>query len=216
MLLHLRPTMLSSETVVSLIDLQVEPFGLYLRGGRELMTGRPYPNKHYNVVCRKKGKKAIRGILLKVDGPVEGFNYTARWLAGGIVVTHRVSCSILDQEFGAASDDMWLWRGTSGGWGNRMPDGFRDAVPMYVQPVMQLVDSSEQRSATVDVVNFKSGWIIDRTQVFAMPTIEPERLFSFPQEDDTRMPRLEDAFEARISRRPWPMPLNANQEPRIQ
>jgi len=214
MLLHLRPTMLSSEVFVDLIDLRIEPFGLYLRGGRELMTGRPYPNKHYTVVCRKTGKKAINGIFLKVNRQVEGFDYTARWLAGGIVVTHRVSCSVLDQEFGAASDDMMFWRATSSGWENRMPDGFRGAVPIYVEPVMQLVDTSGKRSSTLDVIDFKTGWIIDRTQVFAMPSIEPDRLLS--SEFRPRMPAPEDAFEARISRRPWRMPSNASQGPRIQ
>jgi Family of unknown function (DUF6012) len=202
MLLHLRPMMLSSGIFVNLIDLRIGPFGLYLRGGRELMTGRPYPNKHYTVVCRKKGKKAMNGILVKVNGPVKGFDYSARWLANGTVVTHRVSCSILDQEFGAASDEMWFWLGTLGEWENRMPERFRGAVPVYVQPVMQLVDSSEKRPSTVDVVDLKTGWIIDRTQVFAMPTIEPERFLSFPQEDQTRMPKLEDAFEACIAERP--------------
>lgn len=216
MLLHLRPMIFSSGVFVDLIDLRIEPFGLYLQGGRELMTGRPYPNKHYTVVCRKKRKKAMNGILVKVHGPVKGFDYTARWLANRTVVTHRVSCSILDQEFGAASEEMWFWHATSCGWGNRMPERLRGAVPMYVQPVMQLVDSSERRPSTVDVVDLKTGWIIDRTQVFAMPTIEPERFLSFPQEDQTRMPKLEDAFEARIAERPRQKRLLGDFGPRIQ
>jgi hypothetical protein len=214
MLLHLRPKMLSSGAFVDLIDLRIEPFGLYLQGGRELMAGRPYPNKHYAVVCRKSGKKAINGILINVNGPVSGFNYTARWLAGGIMVTHRVSCSVLDQEFGAASDDMMFWRATSSGWENRMPDAFRGAVPVYVEPVMQLVDISGKRSSTLDVIDFKTGWIIDRTQVFAMPSIEPDRLLS--SEFRERLPAPGDAFEVRVSGRPWRMPSNASQGPRIQ
>jgi hypothetical protein len=68
----------------------------------------------------------------------------------------------------------------------------------------------------VDVVDLKTGWIIDRTQVFAMPTIEPDRFFSFPQEDETRMPKLEDAFEARIAERPRRKVVVGNHGLRIQ
>lgn len=68
----------------------------------------------------------------------------------------------------------------------------------------------------MDVVDLKTGWIIDRTQVFAMPTIEPERFLSFPQEDQTRMPKLEDAFEARIAERPRQKRLLGDFGPRIQ
>jgi hypothetical protein len=214
MLLHLRPTIISSGVLVDLIDLCIEPFGLYLRGGRELMTGRPFPNKRYTVVCRKKGKKAIVGILLQADAPITEFHYIARWLADGIVVTHRVYRSVLDQDFGAASEDMMFWHGMWRGWKNRVPEGLRNAVPQQVQPVMQLVDSSGKTSSTLDIVDFETGWITDRTQIFAMPSIEPDRL-SCPEFRE-RMPALEDAFEARAARRPRLVPANRNPGLRIQ
>jgi hypothetical protein len=56
MLMHIRPRIYcpfgdedNHHVAVKLIELTLEPLGLYLRDGVELATGRPYPNKSYVV-----------------------------------------------------------------------------------------------------------------------------------------------------------------------
>jgi hypothetical protein len=66
MLLHIRPKLFSYCDAVELVDLEIKPLGLFLRGGRELATRRPYPNKGYVVGCRRAGsRKALDGILIE-------------------------------------------------------------------------------------------------------------------------------------------------------
>jgi hypothetical protein len=90
--------------VAALIDLTVEPFGLYLRGDVDLDTRFPYPNKRIAVACRKKGRKALNGILIQVPTAVD-FEYTARWAVDAqFVSTHRVMHRLLDKELDAASE----------------------------------------------------------------------------------------------------------------
>ncbi len=201
--------MYSEEVFVDLIDLRIEPFGLHLLRGRDLMTGRPYPDRRYIVGCRKKGRKAIDGILLKTSEPVTEIHLIARWCASGPVVTHRVHYTILDQEFGAASDKMALWRGTERGHASRVPDRYREFAPIHAEPLMQLVDSAPARWMTKDVIDFRTGWISDRSQRFAMPSIQPERLMELVF--SPRMPAVEDAFEVQISKRPCRVPLRRSQ-----
>lgn len=200
MLLHLRPKIFSGNLLVNLLEVRIEPFGMQLLGGRDLMIGRPYPNKNYVVGCRKKGRKAIDGILLKLDGLIEKFCLMAKWQASGVIVTHRVHYTILDRDFGAASDKMMLWYGTPSGLQYRIPDCYRGLAPVYAEPVMHLEDSDSSRRMAKDVINIKTGWICERTQIFAMPSIEPERLLDL--EFNPRLPLPEDAFEVRAPQRP--------------
>jgi hypothetical protein len=206
MLLHLRPKIYSADILVDLLELSIDRFGVQLLRERDLMIGRPYPNKNYVVGCRKQGRKAIDGILLKVDGPVDKFCLTARWQASGIIATHRVHYTILDCDFGAASDKMMLWHKTRSGLPSRIPVYYRGCPPIYTEPVMHLEGPASARRLTMDVVDIGTGWIADRTQSFAMPSIEPERLLD--RESNPRLPAPEDAFEVRVSRRPFLVPAS--------
>jgi hypothetical protein len=193
MLLHIRPQMLSPVREVRLHRLDVEPFGIRLFGGLDLMVGRPYPNKRYVVACRKEGKKAVDGIFVMTSAAVSEFSWTAEWLIyQDKVVRHHVSCKLPDREFGAASDHMMLWSATYGGWGDRRPEAARRTGPVFTEPVMELIPKGTVRPGIEDVIDKESGWIVERRQVFAMPTIERERLLCTDFTD--RMPRIESAF----------------------
>lgn len=110
MLLHLHPRLFSDFADVELVDLSIDPLRLKLRGGVDLMTRRPLPNKHYAVACRRQGRKAINGIFIDTDKPVTEFLYTARWaIHADFICTHKVHYQLLDAEFDAASDSMVLW-----------------------------------------------------------------------------------------------------------
>ena len=203
MLLHISPRIISDGNFVELIDLRIEPFNLHLRYGYELMTGHPYPNKNWTVLCRKKGQKAMNGILLKVDGDIDCFSYTARWNVYGDSVTHRVFCSILDNDFAAASDSACLWHGTlDGRWSDRWPKAIKHDGTMYIEPSMEVESRIRKNLPTKDVIDIDTGWLSERTQYFSMPTIEEARLFLFPHEDSSRMPILDDAFPVESPRRP--------------
>src|SRR5579863_7814659 len=101
MLLHIRPRLfLRDKRRCELTELAVEPFGLHLRGGVELATRRPYPNKRFHVACRKEGQKAINGLLIETRDHVSEFSTVARWtVEAAPPVTHRVTYTIIDQDF---------------------------------------------------------------------------------------------------------------------
>ncbi len=202
MLLHIVPKFFGAFEDVGIVDIRVEPLGLCLRGGVELATRRPYPNKRYAVACRRSGRKAVNGILLAMDFPISDLFYVARWaVEAEKVVTHRIRYRLLDQEFDAASESMMLWNACSeylGGWSSRWPDPPGWKTPAFSEPRMEveLLNADDQRQARrqsrLDDVRDSSGWIVERQEEFHMPTLERGRFTSRLAGD--RMPRVEDAF----------------------
>jgi hypothetical protein len=179
MLLHIRPRLYCPFRNVALIDLEIEPLGIHLRGGVDLRVGRPYPNKWYSVACRKLGRKAMDGILIETPGPVNEFSCRARWaIQAELMVTHSVEYRVIDHDFDAASDSMILWSACCaelGGWSNRRPERRERDVPLVSEPVMEVVAGRvDVRRAAKDVI--RGGWIVERNESFAMPTIERERI----------------------------------------
>jgi hypothetical protein len=197
MLLHIRPRLFSPFKNVALIDLEIHPLGMRLRGGVDLITRRPYPNKRYAVACRKKGHKAIDGLLIETAAPLDKLTTTARWaIEAAMTVTHQVHYTLLDHDFDTASDDMMFWYGRgfeSGGWSNRCPASAKGVAPGPRAPMMEVVPPDSGRPATEDILDGQ-GRISRRLQTFAMPTIERERVLK-PRFND-RVPPLETAFRA--------------------
>ncbi|WP_236493849.1 DUF6012 family protein [Xanthomonas phaseoli] len=66
-----------------LIDIAIAPFGLLLRNGIEVVARRPYPNKRYQVACRKIGRMAMNGLLIEAAGTVDAFRVVTRWAVEG-------------------------------------------------------------------------------------------------------------------------------------
>jgi hypothetical protein len=180
LLLHIRPQILAPWREVTLTEFVVEPFGLHLRGGTELMTKRPYPDKNYAVGCRK-GRKPIKGILIEAAGHVEEFHTTARWvITPKLTVTHHVHYTLLDHELDAASDDMTLWNSTSearGGWTRRWAAWAEDLSPMAAAPIMEVIDNPHTRLRRVmrEDLHDSCGRIVERNEDFPMLTVEPEK-----------------------------------------
>jgi hypothetical protein len=196
MLWHIRPRLYSPFENVALIDLKIEPLGFFLIGGQDLVTRRPYPNKHYAVACRKQGQKAINGILIETLRPEAEIVVTARWaIEAEKAVTHEVHYTLLDRDFDAASDDMMLWYACGaelGGWSSRWPERFKGVAPVSVEPVMELLPRRSRSRDAEDVLDGTGEWIVGRRETFAMPTLEPERITDSRLCD--RMPRLASAF----------------------
>jgi len=198
MLLHLQPRLYSPFKNVAIVDVTIEPFGLRLAGGVDLATGRPYPNNHYAVACRKnKTRKALEGLLIEVPGPVDEWRMTARWsVEAECVVTHRVDYKLLDHDFDTASENQMLWYAACaelGGWSNRWPSpDLRQSRP--VMEVLPREYSEREKPVTYrDTLDVERGLIVERCQTFRLPTIERGRL-THPRFRGCRFPPLEAAF----------------------
>ena len=205
MLLHLSPRLLWPYEGASIVDLEINPLGLRLVSGVDLITGRPFPNKHHKVACRKtRHNKAYNGILIETAGPLDEFETVAHWAipaegaVGAVVsdvVTHRVNYRLLDRDFDAASEDMTLWYGTGaelGGWSDRWPVTLKGVPPMIARPIMEVLPGKDTgRLNTSDSLD-AGGWIFERWQVFDIPTIERGRILACRLDD--RMPPPDSAF----------------------
>ena len=107
------PPHVSSCFHARLVELRIDALGLHLKGD-DLRTGRPYPNKKYDVGHRRIGRKHVDGILLSLSDWPPDFEVQARWaVAAEYMATHKVIYTLLDEDFGAASDDMTLWYAVS-------------------------------------------------------------------------------------------------------
>jgi hypothetical protein len=205
MLLHIRPKLFSHCDAVELVDLEIEPLGLFLRAKRELATRRPYPNKRYAVGCRREGRKALDGILIETaTRKIDDLYYKARWaIEGELLATHRVHYKLLDHEFDAASDNMVLWgamvaegewsAGLPPTWSDRWPAWAAGLPPTKAEPLMEIVLRDDGKNGRAENILDARGQIVERREVFAMPTIERERIITGRMRD-WRVPSVSSAF----------------------
>jgi Family of unknown function (DUF6012) len=108
-------------------------------------------------------------------------------------VTHHVQYKLLDHLFDAASSNMQLWRASyaeDGGWSNRWPESINDVPPVNAEPTMEVITRNFGRRRE-DILDEQTGWIAARREVFAMPTIERERI---DPKVRARIPHLSAAF----------------------
>jgi uncharacterized protein DUF6012 len=202
-LYHIRPRIYAPGLYVKLVELRIDALGLHLKGG-DLRTGRPYPNKNYDVGHRRIGRKHVDGILLSLSDWPPDFEVQAHWaVAAEYVATHKVIYTLLDEDFGAASDDMTLWYAASAPitrenldppleFQNRFPHWAKDIPPVRAEPCMQVFPKQPDEH---DLFDYK-GQLVERTEVFPLPTIEPERFLGtkYPRER-IALPTLEMAIK---------------------
>ena len=200
MLIHITPRFFTGDykIPVQLVDVIVEPLGLVLRDGVDLVMRQPFPNKRFYVACRKVGRKAINGLLIDTGAVrINEFEVVTRWAVfAGDVVTHRVKHVVLDEEFDAISTNMVLWHAmceSLGGWESRMPLLPANASPASHMPRMAIMPE-DRNQRTGDVVGRlnAAGIIEERREVFSMPTIQSGRLQD--RRVDQQLPDFQDAF----------------------
>nr|AGH89370.1 hypothetical protein [uncultured bacterium] len=204
MLLHIIPRLYVSEPAApqcDLIDFHCPALGLKLRNGIELVARRPYPNKRYQVACRKVGQKAMNGFLIETTERVREFTTLTRWAVGGErVINHQVQYFVLDDELDAITDCMVLWNAMSpslGGFSRRWPSIAEDWTPAAAQPRMELV--SRERAGTYADRHDEAGRIVERAEVFQVHTVERERvLYAHKADIYSRNPTANMAFQAAI------------------
>jgi len=207
MLLHITPKFFSMTTGATLIDLEISELGLHLKGGIDLDTRKPYPNRAYCIACRKKPRGAFDGILIETDRRLKrsGLHVIARWaLPAGDIIMHRVHYKLLDNDFAAASDKSELWHAYHGTpWQNRFPNWTGRLQRRGDQPVRprRRGQAVMEDAPALGEASFPSkdiivdGRLVERVETFSMPTIEPERI-TRETNASIRMPKLVDAFRA--------------------
>lgn len=201
MLVHITPRyyLKYADVQVDLIDVMVPEFNLVLKDGVDITIRTPYINKLYKVVCRKKGKKAIDGIFIILDGFVEYFTVITRWAVNGEVATHKVHYHVVDNEFDAVTESIMLWSSFSNTeYKQRTPVSSMEWVPATDQPRMVTVATDNESSREETIYNYedKKGVVIERTEFMSLPTVEESRLTE-PFFANQRLPAKKDAFIAR-------------------
>lgn len=201
MLIHLTPSFYLnySDVSVSLIDVEVPELGLHLHAEKDITVRFPSPNKRLHYVCRKKGRKAIFGILLNTDKYVTDITVITRWAVQGEVSTHRVHMHIVGAN-DAATDVIHLWSGVfNTPFRDKSPDLTKNWIPASCQPRMTVTagDRPSEREPAIWRLADRAGIIRQQTEYYTAATVEPERLTT-PFKGYDRLPALEDAFNCRV------------------
>lgn len=196
MLIHITPRFLRNLVTgknVELIDLTIPEVGLHLKGGVDLVTCSPWPNKTYLTVSRRTPAKRQLGIMIDTDEALSEFTYIARWaVRNQTVVTHRVKFELIDNEFSDISDMVELWRSKDTGL-SRCPDVYDGLTTMNLNPCMEYTPKLKRGLWVSDVVH--EGRILERNEVFKVPTLERETLLTALPSHGL-MPQPDIAFKA--------------------
>ncbi|WP_187488900.1 DUF6012 family protein [Duffyella gerundensis] len=201
MLIHLTPSYFLNYSDISLdlIDVEVPELGLHLHAEKDITVRFPSPDKRLHYVCRKKGRKAIFGILLNTDKYVTDITVITRWAVQGEVSTHRVHMHIVGAD-DAATDVIHLWSGVfNTPFRDKSPDLTKNWIPASCQPRMTVTagDRPSEREPAIWRLADQAGIIRQQTEYYTAATVEPERLTT-PFKGYDRLPALEDAFNCRV------------------
>ena len=181
MILHLIPKLFCPWQDVALLDLQIKSLGLHLKGGIDLVTRRPYPNKRVAVACRKQGQKAIEGILIDTKVAIDVAECVTRWTIGGAGIVTLL----------ASVTKYWItilmWLVAKWGCGALLAKawatgravtliGRKDVAPCDGEPMMAVIPEKKTRP----MFQHKTSWT--RTQM----DYQPAPNVSMPERPSTR------------------------------
>lgn len=201
MIIHLTPSFFLnySNIPINLIDLEIPELNLHLHAERDITVRFPSPNKRLHYVCRKKGRKAIHGILLNTDKAITDLTVITRWAVQGNVSTHRVHMHFVG-DGDAATDVIHLWHGVfNSPFRDRTPAVARNWIPASCQPCLS-VNAGDRPSARETAIWRRAdpaGIIRQQIEYYTAATVEPERLLN-PTRSNSRLPALEDAFDCKV------------------
>lgn len=206
MLLHLSPRyyLRYSDIQLDLIDVSVPELNLTLKGDIDIVTRTPYPNKCYQIACRKKGRKAINGIFVKTDKKLTNFTQITRWAVNGEIATHKIHFHILDSDFDAITSEIMMWHAFHDTpFSSRKSEIHENWLPATDQPrMLPIIENKKecQREQQRLIYNLVSddGFIIERTEFFPIPTVETHRI-TVPFWGNKRFPSPDDAFIAKVA-----------------
>ncbi|CND62630.1 DUF6012 family protein [Yersinia enterocolitica] len=188
---------------VRLIDVTIPELSLELKADEDITTRRPFPNKCYEVICRKKGTKAIQGFYVNTDKFISNFTLITRWAINGEISVHRVHFHVMDTDFDAVTDCILMWNDFHNTpYRSRGHTESKGWIPATDQPrmVTMICDIKEERREIDSIYNCTGGGNIirERVEYYAVPTVERDRLAA-PIWFNERFPALEDAFAAKVT-----------------
>lgn len=193
-----------SEIQLDLIDVSVPELNLTLKGDVDIVARTPYPNKCYQIVCRKKGRKAINGIFIETDKKLTNFTQITRWAVNGEIATHKIHFHILDSDFDAITSEIMMWHPFyDTPFSSRKSEIHEKWIPAIDQPRMLAIlenKKESQREQQRLIYNLVSddGFIIERTEFFPIPTVETHRI-TVPFWGNGRFFSPDDAFIAKVT-----------------
>ncbi|HGJ5878732.1 MAG TPA: DUF6012 family protein [Arsenophonus nasoniae] len=206
MLLHLSPRyyLRYSDIQLDLIDVSVPELNLTLKGDVDIVARTPYPNKCYQIACRKKGRKAINGFFIETDKKLTNFTQITRWAVNGEIATHKIHFHILDSDFDAITSEIMMWNAFHDTpFLSRKSEIHENWLPATDQPRMLAIIENKkecQREQQRLIYNLVSddGFIMERTEFFPIPTVEAQRI-TIPFWGNQRFPSPDDAFIAKVT-----------------
>lgn len=219
MIIHLTPRYYNKyqDVLVDLIDVSIPELSLTLKAGTDLRVCTPFANKCYKVACRKKGRKAIDGILIKTDKPLHNFTVITRWVVNAEISTHQVHYHVADSDFNAVTTAQTMWNGWQSitPFKNRTESESWQTLRDKSEPSMLTLphDLGEDVDDTDWIYNEtdRDGIIRNRAEQIEIPTVEPERL-SLPISIAQRFPPPGDAFLADVVEYPLTVVAGENSQ----
>ncbi|MDR5615028.1 DUF6012 family protein [Arsenophonus sp.] len=184
MLLHISPRyyLRYSDIQLDLIDVSVPELNLTLKGNIDIVTRTPYPNKCYQIACRKKGRKAINGFFIETDKKLTNFTQITRWAVNGEIATHKIHFHILDSDFDAITSEIMMWHPFHDTpFSSRKSEIHEKWIPASDQPRMLAIlenkkESQREQQRLIYNLISDDGFIIERTEFFPIPTVEAQRI----------------------------------------
>lgn len=112
MLLYVKPTMLTPSRLGTgrrLVDVSIPEVGIELRGGREVTSRTPYPNKNWMVVGAK-GNPPTDGLLIDVGDAPDVVTVRTRWaIEAAAVIVHELKIVVADRSHDVIAGNSTLW-----------------------------------------------------------------------------------------------------------
>lgn len=197
MLIHLIPRLVFEyENSVSFVSLEIPEINFSI-GSDVAVSRNPYPNKSHHIVCKKKGKKAYKGILIETMENIKKFTVKVTWSIDHSFITHTINYNVIDSQYDMISDDFTLLYASSESLGGyNASEGLSDIhlPPSLKQPTMEYVNPYRKSDNISDKVDI-SNKIIERKENISVPTIERGRYLVHADLDD-RFPLFYDKFSA--------------------
>ncbi|OSK15953.1 hypothetical protein EAMG_05271 [Escherichia coli M056] len=158
-----------------------------------LSVGRPWANKCLWVGMRK-GRKAIKGILIKTDIKLKWFTCEYDWNIENFgVIKHRVTSYIEDDDFDLVSHEIPL-NGGFDEWESRIHSAYENKPPVQIQPKMEsLLKNYGEETHDVWREYDWGDFLLSREESLLLHTIQSQRLNTdFPLFN--RLPSFESAL----------------------
>lgn len=193
MLLHLFPNMIFSSSPflsVRLESLLVPEIDLFLTE-KELSTGKPYPNKMFNIGFLKSRKAKI-GLIVETQKQLNDFSTIYKWKVSSnvsneeCILTHTIINHVVDHEFdfvSQSSDFSCLTPSFS----NRTHEKYKELSPMQQMPLFAPFESNRKTNELITKKKtqfeltdpLRLNWGLqysDQVDELFLLTLEPERL----------------------------------------